>query len=191
MHPETKNAQQMYNEFPFGNFCYGVQRLGYYPLFNEFLSRIGPDALLCDVGCGAGFWMETYLRHGIQRERITAIDLAPFNVERLRAQGFNAAVGDVMDLQLPTDAFGFTICSGVIHHTHDPRRAFSELVRITRPGGSIYVAVYNKWHPYFYLVHRLTFPIRFIYWRYTRRVADFVYPVWKLLTQPLAFCVLG
>jgi len=191
MHESTRNAQELYDEFPFGEFCYGSERTSYYPLLDEFLSRIGPKDTLADVGCGAGFWMDAYLARGIPRANITAVDLAPSNVERLKARGFEAFVGDVTRLDFPDGAFAFTICAGVIHHAPDPARAFSELVRVTKPGGAIYVSVYNKWHPYFYVVHKATFPLRYAYWNVNRRVADWVYPLWKLATQPAARVALG
>ena len=76
----------------------------------------------------------------------------------------------------------------MIHHTANPGKAFCELVRITKPGGLIFLAVYNQWNPYFYLVHRAAAPIRYAYWRWDKRVLDWVYPAAQLLFQPLAYC---
>ena len=84
-----------------------------------------------------------------------------------------------------------TICNGVIHHTNDPFKAFSELVRITKPGGYIYLNVYNIWNPYFYLVHKAMFPIRFLYWNVNKKVIDFIYPLSSIFFQPLAYLAMG
>jgi ubiquinone/menaquinone biosynthesis C-methylase UbiE len=109
----------------------------------------------------------------------------------LRQKGFNAVIGDVLALPFGNNVSDLTVCIGVIHHTDDPFKAFSELARITKPGGYIYLNVYNKLNPYYYLVHRATFPIRYCYWNYSRKVVDIVYPISKLLFQPLAYVTLG
>jgi len=51
--------------------------------------------------------------------------------------------------------------------------------------------VYNRWNPYFYLVHRAMAPIRRLYWDWSTGILDAVYPVAKLLFQPLAYLVMG
>ena len=85
----------------------------------------------------------------------------------------------------------FTVCNGVIHHTNDPFKAFTELVRITKPGGYIYLNVYNIWNPYFYIVHRAMFPLRFFYWKINKKIIDFVYPLANIFFQPLAYLAMG
>jgi ubiquinone/menaquinone biosynthesis C-methylase UbiE len=46
------------------------------------------------------------------------------------------------DLPLEDESVDVALCWGVLHHTDDPDRAFSELVRITKPGGYILIYVY-------------------------------------------------
>lgn len=96
-----------------------------------------------------------------------------------------------MALDVPNSQADLTVCMGVIHHTKDPFLAFSELVRITKPGGLIYLSVYNKWHPYYYIVHKATAPIRYSYWHWSKRTLDIIYPIAALFFQPLAYLVLG
>ncbi len=40
--------------------------------------------------------------------------------------------------------FDFVFCEGVLHHTVDPEKCFSNLVSLLKPGGMIYVVVYGK-----------------------------------------------
>jgi len=46
---------------------------------------------------------------------------------------------------LRRDAFDVVICSGVLHHTHDPRAAFACVARLVRPGGVLVVGLYNAY----------------------------------------------
>ncbi len=193
MDPVTRRARELYDAFPVGDFGPHIHRMRQRnsPIFDEFLARYRPGATLYDVGCGTGYWMDTYVARGIPRDRITGVDLAPSNVARLEARGFRAVCGDLHDLPLPDDVSDFTVCLGVLHHLADPEQGFRELVRITRPNGLIYLAVYNRWNPYFYLVHRATFPLRFAYWHLTPRVLDVVLPVVKAVTQPVLRRIFG
>jgi SAM-dependent methyltransferase len=186
----TERTRELYNRFQYGHLSYGRKREKFDPLLMGFLSMIAPADTLFDIGCGSGFWMETYLRCGVSKPLITAVDLCPANVEDLKRRGFNALCDDVLDLSLEDNVADFTICNGVIHHTVDPFRAFSELVRITKPGGYLYLSVYNQWNPYFYLVHRAAYPIRSWYWNWDRRIADVVYPLWKIVLQVLSLLLL-
>ncbi|MDQ3588594.1 MAG: methyltransferase domain-containing protein [Actinomycetota bacterium] len=48
---------------------------------------------------------------------------------------------DLMDLKLPDEAFGAILCSHVLEHVPDDRRAMAELHRILKPGGWLVVMV--------------------------------------------------
>lgn len=50
------------------------------------------------------------------------------------------------DLERPglrPGAFDVVYCSGVLHHTPDPRMAFAQIVKLARPGGMIVIGLYN------------------------------------------------
>lgn len=187
----TKNSQTLYNELEFGNFSYGQKRESFDSLLFKFLSLVKGQDKLFEIGCGNGYWLNKYLSLGIKKEQIIAIDLAPSNIENLKAKGFNAICDNGMKLKLQENLSDFTICSGVLHHMSNPKKGFSELVRITKPGGYIYLNVYNKWHPFFYLVHKATFLIRYCYWNWTKQIFDIVYPISKIIFQPFAYLTLG
>jgi ubiquinone/menaquinone biosynthesis C-methylase UbiE len=187
----TSDTQQMYDTHNFGTFSYGEQRDQYETLLFEMLSRRPPNGMVYDVGCGSGYWMDSYVRHGVPKDRIVGIDLAPSNVAALKAKGFHAIQSNVLDLdQIPDGSADLTVSIGVIHCTHDPERGFRELVRITKPGGHIYLNLYTK-HPYYYIVHRAMFPVRYAYWHWSKRVADVAYHLSRPIFQPLAYLALG
>lgn len=190
MNKITQQSRSMYNEYRFGSFNYAENEVQTEPLLRKFLAMIKKEHSLYDIGCGAGFWLNTYLKTGIGKNRITLLDLAPANIEELARRGFSGISGSVLDLPFENSVADFTVCNGVIHHTFDPYRAFAELVRITKPGGYIYLNVYNIWHPYFYIVHKATFGIRYIYWNITKKIVDVIFPVAKLVFVWLAYIAL-
>jgi SAM-dependent methyltransferase len=52
------------------------------------------------------------------------------------------------DLRAPglrRGAFDVVICSGVLHHTPDPRAAFATVARLARPGGVLAIGLYNAY----------------------------------------------
>jgi len=184
-------ARELYDRHRFGDFCYGRQRERHNRPLMEFLRTIPAGSDVFDIGCGTGYWIEAGLRLGVAQERIVAFDLSSTNASVLRGRGFKSLCGDVLKLPFPDNVADVTICNGVIHHTPDPLAAFLEIVRITKSGGRIFFGAYNRWNPYFYLVHRAAAPIRYLYWHWSRRVLDIVYPLAALVFQPLAYIVMG
>lgn len=185
----TEKAQALYDEIQFGHLSY--ERKKYNPLLYDYLSNVKDGDQVFDIGCGSGYWLQVYVEAGVNKDQITGVDISPSNVAMVKKHGFQALWGDVLQLNMEDAVSDFTICNGVIHHTADPFRALQELVRITRPNGFIYLSVYNRWNPYYYIVHRATWPLRYLYWHWSKRVADFVYPVAKLFFQPLGLLLLG
>jgi SAM-dependent methyltransferase len=157
----------------------------------DFLQTISDDAVVFDVGCGTGYWMEAAIRCGVRPDRIFGIDLAANSLVAMRQKGLKGFVGGAGALALPYNASHVTICNGVIHHTRDPFQAFQELVRITRPGGQLFLGVYCQWNPYFYLIHKATWPLRFIYWNWTERVLDLFWPGARRLIMAAARLLTG
>jgi SAM-dependent methyltransferase len=181
----------MYNTYRFGNFNYGHKRIETEPLLIEFLGNAKDSDVVFDIGCGSGFWVETYCSAGISSDRLTLLDLAPRNAAMLRSKGLRAVCGDVLSLPFDGSVADLTICNGVIHHTPNPLQAFAELIRITKPGGHVYLNVYNMWNPYFQIVHRATLPIRWYYWNRNKKIIKYILPVVRIVYQPLARLAVG
>lgn len=102
-----------------------------------------------DIGCGTGRWSYALAALGA---RVVAVDVSDAAVEVTRE--VTQGVGDVQVLQaslfrLPFAAqeFDFVVCWGVLHHTPDTRTAFQAIAPIVRPGGMLYVMVYERRNP--------------------------------------------
>ncbi len=114
------------------------------------LPTTDPDAPILDLGCGPGFWTETFLQLGFRD--VTAADLTEHALELVRQR---CAWSDIKptiarenaeSLTFDDCSFSHVNCQGVIHHTPHPERAVAEIARVLKPGGTAVISVYYL-HP--------------------------------------------
>ena len=93
--------------------------------------------------------MSLFLAHG-DRE-VVALDLSREALKLGADAGRRYGVGnvrfveaDLTHLPLRPGAFDLVYCSGVLHHTPDPRAAFASVAAAVRPGGAIVIGLYNR-----------------------------------------------
>jgi ubiquinone/menaquinone biosynthesis C-methylase UbiE len=100
-----------------------------------------------EVGCGMGTHASMLSRAGA---RLTAIDLTERAVEttRRRFKVFDLAGGiergDAERLRFPNDSFDMVWSWGVIHHSGSTEKCLSEIGRVLRPGGRLFLMVYYR-----------------------------------------------
>lgn len=139
------------------------------------LVHVPAGGTVLDAGCGNGDYTRLALRHGA---RVWAFDLSPGMVaateRRLAAAGLEpkeVRVASVVDIPYPDDRFDVVLCFAVIDHVPDEHRldAVRELVRVLKPGGTLYINTPNKhaytWRAGHWLMRRLgRFPEGKIRW---------------------------
>ncbi|HEU5305513.1 MAG TPA: class I SAM-dependent methyltransferase [Gemmatimonadales bacterium] len=118
--------------------------------FPEMLNRsIPPSATVLEVGCGTG-QLGNFL--SIANRRVLSVDLC-LNSLRL-AQRFRDANGltrvtfaqmNLFRLPLQPERFDVVICTGVLHHTAEPRLGFQGLLPLLKPGGHVLIGLYNRY----------------------------------------------
>jgi ubiquinone/menaquinone biosynthesis C-methylase UbiE len=102
-----------------------------------------------DAGCGTGVFSIIFARNGAGR--VTGIDISPGSLETARNLKAKFGIGsaefrlqDMLQLPFADGSFDIVWAWGTVHHTTDPFRAISELIRVLRPGGSLFLAVYKR-----------------------------------------------
>ncbi|MFF8030768.1 MULTISPECIES: class I SAM-dependent methyltransferase [unclassified Streptomyces] len=116
----------------------------------------GPVAgrVVVDVGGGGGYFTEEFRRRGAH-----AYLFEPDARELAGKPPRGTVIADGYLLPLADGAADVTFTSNVLEHVADPGTFLSELARVTRPGGLIYVSFTNwlspwgghEWAPWHYL----------------------------------------
>ncbi|MFE6283668.1 class I SAM-dependent methyltransferase [Streptomyces sp. NPDC057877] len=107
-----------------------------------------------DVGGGSGYFTEEFRRRGA-----CAYLFEPDGRELGTKPPYGTVIADGYLLPLRDGAADVTFSSNVLEHVADPQTFLSELARVTRPGGLIYVSFTNwlspwgghEWSPWHYL----------------------------------------
>jgi len=107
------------------------------------------DANVLEIGCGTG---QLCLFLASADRCVVGADLARPSLELARDAAARYRVQNVLfvetDLRRPglrRGAFDVVICSGVLHHTPDPRVSFAAVPPLARPGGVVAIGVYNAY----------------------------------------------
>ncbi|MEE2746178.1 MAG: class I SAM-dependent methyltransferase [Pseudomonadota bacterium] len=151
----TQKVKDFYEEYPFPNYE-GIEEFGdlvskgRQNLFStQLLSSIGYNKTVLECGCGTG-----QLSHFLQlnHNHVLGVDMSLNSLKLaiehklrngLERSGFVQM--NIFDLAIKDNSFDIAISHGVLHHTPDPSRAFSEIVRKVKPGGVVMVGLYNKY----------------------------------------------
>ncbi len=104
---------------------------------------------ILDAGCGTA---EFTCGFALGKAKVLGIDISERSLAKAKAlaKRFNLKNVsfkrmDVLDNNLPREYFDYIFAIGVLHHTENPKQAFSKLVRLLKPGGFIVVGLYNRY----------------------------------------------
>jgi SAM-dependent methyltransferase len=98
-----------------------------------------------DLGGGPGHFTEAFRARGA-RCLLVEPDLAELHLRGAPPAG--AVRGDGLRLPLRDEAVDISFSSNVLEHVPDPVGMLAEMVRVTRPGGVIYLAFTNWYSPW-------------------------------------------
>ena len=107
---------------------------------------VGKRAL--DAGCGSGRWTYALVHLGAD---VAAFDLTDGGLEaaqdELSVSGRRPLLcqANIFEPPFRTGTFDFVISWGVLHHTPDTKRAFDCIAPLVKPGGTLYVMVYERY----------------------------------------------
>lgn len=115
--------------------------------FAKFPTGRGKEVLEIGTGCGSDF--QNWVQNGAQA---TGVDLTEKAIgltrERLESLGFSddqydLKVADAENLPFDDERFDMVYSYGVLHHTPDTLKAFSEACRVLKPGGTLRAMIYH------------------------------------------------
>ena len=115
-----------------------VRAAGEPPLFlRELVAAAAPGARALDAGCGPGSWP-----YGDRPDlRITAFDIKFPPGPPVPREGLDVLRAGLERLPLRDGGFDLVVCHYVLEHVAGLADCCDELARMTRPGGTLYVAV--------------------------------------------------
>jgi SAM-dependent methyltransferase len=117
-----------------------------------------PGAKLLDAGAG-----DSPYRQFFEHTTYIAIDMAATDYHRFRSIGVR---GSLAALPFSSEAFDGILCTQVLEHVPDPGRVLSELARVLKAGGRLFLTVPQSWE-----VHEAPYD----YFRFTRYGLDVLF----------------
>jgi len=103
-----------------------------------------------DAGCGTGIFSIIFSRNGASQ--VTGIDISEGSLETARRLKENFKLdnavfkkADMLALPFPNERFDIVWAWGAVHHTLDPLKAISELMRVLKPSGSLVRTPKKTW----------------------------------------------
>ncbi len=143
-HDPNPHAEQMADESMVRNLA--AQAEAIWPQELPFLRRYRLPAAprILDAGCGTGE-ASVRLAEAFPSATLLGVDLLEAHLERARAR--SAHLGgrarfenrSIFELGIPAASFDLVVCRHVLQAVPHAERAIAELVRVTRPGGTVHL----------------------------------------------------
>ena len=140
-------TRQYYDEFAerYDNQRGGRVPGGYHDLIDElemgFLRPYGEGREVLEVGCGTGLLLETISGFA---SRAVGVDLSPGMLEHARNRGLTVEEASATKLPFEDNSFDVVCSFKVLAHVREIETAMKEMLRVTRPGGTLVLEFYNR-----------------------------------------------
>jgi ubiquinone/menaquinone biosynthesis C-methylase UbiE len=105
--------------------------------------RLSPGMAVLDVGCGTGLETTRLAKAVAPSGMVVGIDASEKFLTEARRRGVTLALpveyrhSDAQQIPFPEETFDVVRAERLFPYLADPERAFSELVRVTKPGGAV------------------------------------------------------
>lgn len=143
---------------------------------------------ILDVGCGTGEKAIFFSKAGAKE--VVAIDFSKEQLEEARKKAKKEKVKNLVfkekdilkDNLEELGKFDIIVCLGVLHHTEDPKKAFTRIVGHAKKDGIIIIGLYHKYSRAKYRFQR--FLLHNLVSRDADKVIDFIYKINKNQKAP-------
>ena len=123
------------------------------PLLKQLMEQ-NEGKVFCDIGCGCG---KNLVYASEFAQKLIGVDLSTtslaFAKEFVKNDNLELVVGNNLSIPVENNTADLVVSDGVCHHTGNTFKAFSECVRILKPNGKLYLAVYKKYRYYPIVYH--------------------------------------
>jgi SAM-dependent methyltransferase len=109
-------------------------------LTDQFQPWAKPGGKLLDVGCGAGYLLQTASGRGFD---VSGCDVSAWAGKHGSELGFKVRVGLLEDLAYPAATFDVVVCNHTLEHVSSPVSFLQEIKRILVPDGILVIGVPN------------------------------------------------
>ncbi len=123
----------------------------YFTRLREVMREVGETERLLNAGCGDGLYERSLKK---KMKEIVSFDLNKGDVQIAHAinpaKNIAYCVGDIGDMPYKKDTFDCVICTEVLEHLVEERKAIEELIRVLKKNGKLIITVPSKDFPFFY-----------------------------------------
>lgn len=112
-----------------------------WPEIEKFINNLEPNSLVGDIGCGNGKNMLVSRKDLMFK----GMDLSSEFVKICLSKELDVINGNILNIPFENNYFDHTMSVAVIHHLHDKKdriKAITELLRITKQNGTIFIYVW-------------------------------------------------
>lgn len=101
-----------------------------------------------DVGCAEGYYLKFIATQGSRGSNIVGLDVAKNYLVKAKKEAYKGSwvLGDAHELPFRNDSFDLVLCSEVLEHLSDPKKAFGEVARVSKKSILISIAGENPLH---------------------------------------------
>jgi SAM-dependent methyltransferase len=119
-----------------------IQAASYYANYATFVltTSLYRQGRLLDVGCGNGWSSYILAKSGYN---VVGVDLNPDAFEPSPFPSLSFEKGSVLDIPFPAGSFDVVAGNQMIEHVPDPELALTEMLRVTKPGGTVSIVSPN------------------------------------------------
>ena len=94
-----------------------------------------------DIGCGEGYSLIEAMSRGWN---VYGLDITDHRIETAKASSIKFINSDLINSNLPSNFFDIIYIDSVLEHVYNPSDYLSEIKRILRKGGILYLGVPNE-----------------------------------------------
>jgi len=103
------------------------------------------DKICLDGGCGHAALTYQMLKLGAKKAYGFDLKPTPRKDFFSKFENVRFVSGSLLDIPFEDNTFDLVVSTGVVHHTINPEKAFSELARVLKPEGTLILGMYGKY----------------------------------------------